>query len=214
MHDGQRLAIVGDDVLERGAHQAGGAFDRDRLDADAGGERETDLLDAHFILQELDDLLGAFGFGGPFDAGVDVLGVLAEDDHVGQFRVLQRGRHALEVLHRTDALVEIEFLTQGDVQRTDAAADRGRHRTLDRNRVFLEGVEGFGREPLVRTVDAGGFFTGINFHPVNLLGAAVGLGDGGVDHLDHDRRDVDADAVAFDEGNDRIVGYRLSRNDF
>jgi hypothetical protein len=48
----------------------------------------------------------------PFDTGVDVLGVLAEDDHVGQLRVLQRRRHALEVLHRTDALVEIELLAQ------------------------------------------------------------------------------------------------------
>jgi hypothetical protein len=48
----------------------------------------------------------------PFDAGVDVFGVLAENDHVGQLRVLERGRHTLEVLHRTNALVEVKLLTQ------------------------------------------------------------------------------------------------------
>jgi hypothetical protein len=46
------------------------------------------------------------------------------------------------------------------------------------------------------------------------LAAAVGLGNRGVDDLDHDRRDIDADAVALDEGNDRIVRDRLPRNDF
>jgi hypothetical protein len=40
--------------------------------------READLLDAHLVLQELDDLQ-RLRVGLPFDAGVDVLGVLAED---------------------------------------------------------------------------------------------------------------------------------------
>ena len=38
------------------------------------------------VLQEVDQLLGAFGFGLPFDAGVDVFGVFTEDHHVGQVR--------------------------------------------------------------------------------------------------------------------------------
>jgi hypothetical protein len=44
---------------------------------------EADLLDAHLVLQELDELLGLVGLGFEFDAGVDVFGVLAEDHHVG-----------------------------------------------------------------------------------------------------------------------------------
>jgi hypothetical protein len=82
VHDGHRLAVVVDGVLDGGAHQAFGAFARDRLDADARGVREADLLDAHLVLQELDDLLAGVGAGGPLDAGVDVFRVLAEDHHV------------------------------------------------------------------------------------------------------------------------------------
>ena len=40
------------------------------------------LLDPHLVLQERDDLLRLGRLGGPLDAGVDVLGVLAEDHHV------------------------------------------------------------------------------------------------------------------------------------
>jgi hypothetical protein len=64
----------------------------DGLDADAAALREANLGDAHLVLQEIDDLLGARRVGFPLDAGVDVFGVLAEDDHVDQFRVLDRAR--------------------------------------------------------------------------------------------------------------------------
>jgi hypothetical protein len=45
----------------------------------------------------------------PLDAGVDVLGVLAEDHHVGVSGMLDRARHAGEVAHRAQADVEIEL---------------------------------------------------------------------------------------------------------
>ncbi len=60
-----------------------------------------------------------FASGVPFaelDAGVDVLGVLAEDHHVELLRMLHRAGHAAVVLHRADAGVEIERLAQRDVQ--------------------------------------------------------------------------------------------------
>jgi hypothetical protein len=41
---------------------------------------------------------------------------------------------------------------------------------------------------------------------VNLAGPAIGFVYGGIDHLDHHRGDVDADAITFDEGNDGVVG--------
>ena len=214
VHDGQRLAIVGDDVVEGGTHQTGGAFDRDRLDADAGSRRETDFLDPHFLFQEGDHFFRAFRLRGPFDTGIDVFGVLAEDHHIGQFGIFQWRGHALEILHRPDALVEVELLAQGDVERADAAADRRRHRPLDRDRIFLERGKGFLREPLVRAIDAGRLFPGIDLHPVDFPFAAVSLVDRCVDHLDHDRRDIDTDTVALDEGNDRLVGSRLAGNDF
>ena len=111
MHDGHRLAVVGDRVFDRGAHQALGTFDGNRLDTDTRGIRETDLGDAHFLLQEIDHFFAGISTMRPLDAGVDVFGVLAEDHHVAQFRPLQRAWHTLEVLHWTHALVEIKFLT-------------------------------------------------------------------------------------------------------
>ena len=100
MHQGHALAVVVDGVPDRRPHQARGALHRHRLDADAAVLGEADLLDPHLVLQKLDDLQRAVRVGLPFDAGVDVLGVLAEDRHVGLGRVFQGRRHALEITHR------------------------------------------------------------------------------------------------------------------
>ena len=71
------------------------------------------------------------------DAGVDVFGVLAEDDHVGQLRPGDRRGDALEPLHRAQADVEVEDLPQRDVDRADAAADGRGERALDADQVGL-----------------------------------------------------------------------------
>ena len=77
---------------------------------------EADLLDAHLLHQELDELLRLVALGLVLDAGVDVFRVLAEDHHVGLLGLLHRAGHALEVLHRAQADVEVEFLAQRHVQ--------------------------------------------------------------------------------------------------
>ncbi|MCY1214236.1 hypothetical protein D9M72_260440 [compost metagenome] len=207
MDDGQGAAIVIHGVLQGLAHQAFGALLGNRLDADAAVLGETDLLDAHFLGEELDDLLGLGAAGLPLDAGVNVFGVLAEDHHVDVAGLLHRAGHAFEPAHRTLADIEIELLAQGHVERSDTAADRRGQRPLDGNDVVANGFEGFFRQPGVLIVDLGGLLAGIDLHPGNLAGIAVRLGDGGIHHLDHDRADVDADAVTLDEGNDRVVRY-------
>ena len=207
VHQRHRGLVVIDRVLDRLSHQALGAFARDRLDADARGVREADLLDAEVVLQDLDQALGLLALGLELDAGVDVLRVLAEDDHVGLLGLLDRRRNALEVLDRAQADVEVELLAQRDVERADAAADRRRQRALDRDHVLAHRLERLGRQPDVGAVDAGRLLAGVDLHPVDLLLAAVSLGDCRVDHLQHHRRDVDAGAVAFDVGNDRLVGH-------
>ena len=201
-----RLPVVVDRVPDRLAHQSLGSLARHRLDADAGRCREADLLDAHLLDQEIDQLLRPLGFGFPFDAGIDVLGVLAEDHHVDLFRGLDRARHAGEIGDGAQADVEVELLAQRHVERTDAAADGGRQRALDRYDVVLEDRERLVREPDVGAVDLRRFLAGIDFHPVDLPLAAVGLRDRGVDDLDHHRRDVETGAVALDVGDDRVVG--------
>ena len=154
-------------VVEGGADQALGALARDRLDADARGRREADLLHAHLVLQERDDLLGLGRFGGPLDAGVDVLGVLAEDHHVDLLGRLHRRRHALEVAHRAQADVEVQHLADGDVQRADAAADRGRQRALDADEVGLERLQRLVGQPGVEQLLR--LLAGVDLGPGDLL---------------------------------------------
>ncbi|MNS72178.1 hypothetical protein D3C72_1055790 [compost metagenome] len=206
MHQGQRLAVVVHHVLQGLAHQALGALAGHRLDANATVLVEADLGNAHFLLEELDHLVRLGRAGLPLDAGIDVLGVLAEDHHVHIAGFFHRAGHALEPQHRAQAHVQVQLLAQGHVERTDTAAHRGGQRPLDRHHVITHGIEGFLGQPGVLVVHLGGFFAGVHLHPGNLALAAVGLLHGGVDHFDHYRRDIDANPVALDIRNDRVVG--------
>ena len=141
----------------------------------------------------------------PLDAGVDVLGVLAEDDHVHQLGTLDRRRRALEVAHRAHARVEVEHLAQRHVQAADAAAHRRRQRALDGDLVVLDRLDGVVRQPLA--VLRLGLLAGRHLEPDDLALAAVGaLGDRGVEHAHAGPPDVGTGAVTFDEGHDGLVG--------
>ncbi len=83
VHQGYAAALVLDGVLDGPADQALGAGDAHGLDADAGIRAD---LRAHLVVEEVDDLLGFRRALLPLDSGVDVLGVLAEDDHVEHAR--------------------------------------------------------------------------------------------------------------------------------
>src|SRR6185503_17143553 len=115
-------------------------------------------------------------------------------------------RHAGEVLHGPEADVKIELLAQSDVEGADAASDGRGQRTLDRHDVFLDDREGLFGQPDVGAINLGRFLAGVDLHPVNLPLAAVSPGDGGVDDVDHHRRNIDARAVPHDVGDDRVVG--------
>ena len=214
VHQGNARFVVVDGVADGGANQALRTLFGNGFDADARGFGEADFLHAHFVLQEVDDFFAVFAFGFPFDAGVNVFGVFTEDYHVGFARVFQRRRHAVEVAHGAHALVEVEFLAQRDVERADAAAHGRGHRAFDGYGILFQCVQGFLRQPNVVAVHFGGFLAGIHFHPVDFFLATISLGNRRVDYVDHDGRDVHADAVALDEGDNRIVGNGLARNDF
>ncbi len=206
VHQGDRLAVIVDGVLQGLAHQPLGALTRHRLDADARGFGEADFFHPHLVDEEIDEFLRPLRLGGPLDAGVDVFGVLAENDHIGLFRVFDRRWHALEIAHRTQADVEVELLPQRDVERADAATHRGGQRALDRHHVIAQDLKGDLGQPHVRAVHPRGLFAGENFHPGDLALAAVGLLNRRVHHLDHHRGDVEARAVALDVRNDGMVG--------
>jgi hypothetical protein len=84
------LALVVQRPLDGGAHEALGAFHGNRLDADARGVGEAHLgvfLGEGFLEQFLEFLV-IFGAILELDAGINIFGVLAEDDHVHIFGVL------------------------------------------------------------------------------------------------------------------------------
>src|SRR5207249_4378136 len=206
VHQCHRLAIVVDGVLDRLAHQPLGSLARHGFDPDARGCREADLAHAHLLDQKFDELLGGIGFGGPLDARVDVLRVLAEDHHVGLVGFLHRARDAFKIANRPQAYIQIELLPKRDVERTYSATDRCRQWTLDRDDVFLEdGGRLFG-QPHISAVHLGRFFAGVDLHPLDLAPASISLGNSSVDHLDHHGRDIHTRAVAFDIRNDGTIG--------
>ena len=138
------------------------------------------------------------------DAGVDVLGVLAEDDDVDLLGVLHGAGHALVVLDGADAGVEVEKLAQGHVERADAAADGRGERALDGDAQVAGRGHGVVGQPGGELAE--GFFAGEDLKPADGALAAVGLFDGGVEDALRGLPDVAAGAVAFDEWDDGMVG--------
>src|SRR3546814_5122009 len=59
-----------------------GAFQRDRLDADTAVFSEADLLDAHFLGEEFNNLLALRRAGLPLYTSVNIFRVLAKNDHI------------------------------------------------------------------------------------------------------------------------------------
>ena len=156
------LRLILHRVADRAVHQALGPEPAHGLDADADLDPDVPLgcadrlraaparcgrrasLPKRIFLksfgnsccEEVEHLLRLGRAGDVLDAGVDVLGVLPEDHHVHFLGMLDRRRHALIPANRPQADVEIEQLTQRDVQRPDAAADRRRQRAFDADEVL------------------------------------------------------------------------------
>src|SRR5438034_4262608 len=202
--EGDAPALVAERVVDRGAGETLGALARHGLHADAAGGREADLLDPQVALQERDQLPRLGALYRPLDAGVDVFGVLAEDDYIDLLWPLHRARHAREVAHRAEADVEVEHLAESDVERADAAADRRGEWALDADHELLEGGDRVLGEPVLEAVE--GLLAGVDLHPGDPALAAVGLVHGGVEDRLAGAPDVGTGAVALDEGEDGVGG--------
>ena len=216
-----------DGVLDRHADEPLGALGADGLDADAGAVEEHVLAVAH-LAHECHDLFGALRTRLELDAAVHVLGVLAENTHVHFVGVAVGRVHALEILHRADAAVEVEAEAQVHINAAEAAADGGGQRPLEAEGVVLERPDGVvGQVDLalavlvealdlvvgdVGVVEGAGGVAGVDLEPIDFLFSAVALLDRGVDDLDGasgdagDAVDIRADAVALEQADDGVVG--------
>ncbi|SQC32322.1 Uncharacterised protein [Kluyvera cryocrescens] len=169
--------------------------------------REANFLHAHFVAQEFNHFLSVSRVSFPFDTGIDVFGVFAEDDHIGQLWVFNRAWGALVVTHWAQTNVQIQLLTQRNVQRTNAAAYWRGQWTFDCNAVVTNEIQRFGWQPNILAINLSGFFPGVNFHPGNFTLAFVGFLNSGINHFKHCRSHVNADTVAFNKWDNRIVWH-------
>ena len=168
---------------------------------------EADLLEflGKVLRQKIQDLL-AFGRStGVFNAGVNILRILPEDDHVHLFGMFHRRRHAVEPLHRAQADIKVQHLAQGDIEGADAAANGRGERPFDADEVFFEGLDGVIRQPVVESLET--LLAGENFEPGDLAPAAVSFLHGGVEHAHAGRPDVRARPVAANERDDGVVRH-------
>ena len=110
MDQGDAWALAVHGVTDGLAHEALGPGRGDGLDADAGGIVH---LGPELVPQKGDEPLGLGRTRGVFDAGVDVLGVLAENDHIHEIRAFDRGFDAFEILDGPDAGIEVQHLAHG-----------------------------------------------------------------------------------------------------
>src|SRR6187402_418804 len=205
MHDRHHLAVVIDGVLNGCADKALGAVNRDRLDAEARVVAKALFGSGeHLRVHELHELLRFGGALFELDAGVDVFRVLAEENDVDFIGLEHGAGHAGIVLYRADALVEIERLAQGYVERTDATADGRGEGSLDRDAEVDGRLHGVLGKPVALLAE--GLLACEDLVPLHLALALVGLLYGSVE--DHLRvlPDIAAGAVAFDEGNDGVRG--------
>src|ERR1017187_9256043 len=116
VHEGHRLEMMGQRVLDGHAHQALGPGNGHRFDTNTGVFTNP-LIGAcqHFIVKKVNQFLCLGRSLFPLDAGVNVLGVLAVDHYVHALGVLYRRRNALVILNWTNAGIEVEELAQSDV---------------------------------------------------------------------------------------------------
>ena len=202
VNQGHAVQAVVDGVLNGLAHQPLGGERRDRLDTQTGVIEE---ISAQFLAQELGQLGVLRRAGLVLDTGVDVLGVLAEDDDIHLLGIAHRRGYARVVAHRAHAGVQVEILAQGDVQRAETTTDRRGQGALDGDDQFLDRFQGFLGE-VVAVIDLGGFLTQENFAPVDLAIPGVGFFDRRIPDPQRGAGDVGADTVAFDIADDRLIG--------
>ena len=199
-------------VLDRFADVALAAVLAHGLDPDAGSFRDLPLAefavgrDDHLIemlAQLLADRIVRF----PLNSHIDVFRVFSVHNHVQILRTFVRAGRAFVVAAGPDTAVEVENLSQGDIQRADPTTHWGGEGPLDRHTEAANRFQGVFRKVLIGAVEVAGFITGIDLEPLDRLFAVVRLSHSRIEHLLGGRPDVYSGAVAANERNDRIVPH-------
>ncbi|MNP03664.1 hypothetical protein D3C76_955580 [compost metagenome] len=199
------LTVVIDGVLNCCTYQTFGTFGRYWLDTDTRSFRETDFVNAHFLLQELNHFFHFIGTFSILDTSVDIFCILTENDHVYQFRTFNRGRHSVEIAYRTQASVQVKLLTQCYVQGTNSATDWRRQRSFDGYDILTNCFKRIIRQPLTVCIEC--FLTSKHFIPCNFFAAIICFFNSCIQYTLGSFPDVAACTVTFDKRNDRVIRH-------
>ena len=232
-------AFVGQRIFHGGFHQANGTDVGDSLDSEAdlhgdvravvvgrgelhvagdgvlGAETDFGKVLREFLREEIQNLLRLGRAADKFDAGINVLRVLAEDDHVHLLRMFHGAGYAREPLHWAQADVQIEHLAQRDIERAHPAADGRGERAFDADKKFAERLHCVIGQPVVELLE--GRFAGEDLHPRDLALPFISFLDRRIHHAHGSRPDVGACAITTDErddGNVRDREFAASDGDF
>ena len=197
---GHRLAVIRQSELDSCTDKTLRSGDRHRFETKS---RVGTDLPAELVLYELEQLLRLVGTLLELLPRINILGVLPEDHHVNQTRVLHWRGHPVEPAHRANTCVEIEYLAKGNVQRSDATTNGRGQRTLDPNQVLAKCVDSLVGKPRPGLVVC--LLTGQDLLPGNAAPAVISLLDRSIEDPDGGGPYVGTDAVALYEGDDWVV---------
>ena len=105
----------------------------------------------------------------------------------------------------TQTDIEVKFLPQLNIQRTDAFADRRRQRPLDGDFALLDRLQSLFGQPDSLAVNPGRLFSGKNFGPRNGAFALIRLFNGGIPDIHGGFGNIRANAVALNIGDQRMI---------
>src|SRR5580698_621679 len=204
VNERDRLPAILQRVLDGHPDQALGAGNRDRLDTDTRIFADA-LVGAgqHLVVDEIDQLSGLRGPLLPFDSRVNVFGILAENHKIHPLRMLHWRRDAPVVLHGAHAAIQIENLTQGNVQRADPAANGRGQWAFDADTQIAECSNGLIGKPCLEPVHR--LLAGKYFVPGHAALSVVGDIHSSIEDTHRSLPYVASGTVALNKGNDGVI---------
>ena len=189
MNSGDLLTAMLHGVVEGIAHDILGAGYADRLNGNTGVG--TDRASAG-LLHHVDEMRSGLRALFELNAGIQVLGVLANDDQVD---VVIASASTRNRDNGTQAHIQIEALTKGNVHAAEASSHRSGNRALNGNLVALYGFDG-----------ALGKRGSLGFHKMSasLGNLPVDVGASCSKHALHGGSGLVSDAVTGNEGHSML----------
>src|SRR6267154_1498950 len=159
----------------------------------------------HLAIQKFQELLGFRRAGLPLDSDIDIFRILTKDHDVHLFGMCDRGGNSLVITDRAFARIQIQNLSQRDVERAYATTDRSGQRPFDRHAKIANGVDGVVRQPFLEFVER--LFARKNLKPGDMPLAAIRAVHSGVKHSPGSFPDIAPDSVAFDKRDNRRIRH-------